>query len=53
LRISGSEYYPPDSLQLWIGKLIALAINAEPGEMFKELFAELGLKGKKDGNVKF
>lgn len=24
--------------------LIALAINVDPGEMFKELFAELGLK---------
>jgi len=26
------------------------AINADPGEMFKELFAGLGLMGGKDGN---
>ena len=29
--------------------MIALAINVDPGEMFKELFRGLGLKGEKDG----
>tara|TARA_R110002096_G_scaffold419420_1_gene624063 strand:+ start:816 stop:1046 length:231 start_codon:yes stop_codon:yes gene_type:complete len=29
--------------------LIALAINTDPGEMFKELFEGLGLKGKVGG----
>ncbi|SHN23326.1 putative transcriptional regulator [Cyclobacterium lianum] len=28
--------------------LIALAINVDPGEMFKELFGGLGLREKKD-----
>jgi len=29
--------------------LIALAINVDPGEMFKELFRRLGLRENKDG----
>jgi len=29
--------------------LIALAINVDPGEMFKELFGGLGLKPKNEG----
>ncbi|HSI76087.1 MAG TPA: hypothetical protein VK957_09335 [Lunatimonas sp.] len=38
-----------DSAKLWAYELYR-PIDADPGEMFKELFMALELKGKNDGN---
>jgi putative transcriptional regulator len=44
-----TQHTENDSAKLWADELYR-AIDADPGEIFKELFAGLGLKWKKDGN---